>query len=100
MPGLSLLLYIVDASFLYNISFTKLDLPLPLTPVTTVRVPLGNLTFMFFKLCSLAPYISIYSPLPFLLFFGTSIFNLPLRYLPVNEFSFFITSSGVPLATT
>lgn len=46
-----------------------------------------------------APFIFIYFPLPFLLLFGTSIFNFPLKYLPVKLFSFFITSLGVPKAT-
>ena len=40
----------------------------------------------------------IFNPLPFLRFSGISIFNSPLKYLPVKLFGFFITSSGVPAA--
>ena len=39
-------------------------------------------------------------PLPFLRVLGTSILSSPLKYLPVKLFLFFITSSGVPKATT
>ena len=98
-PGLSLELYIVLASFLYNISLIKELFPEPDTPVIQTKLPSGILTLIFFKLFSLAPFISIYLPVNFLLVFGTSIFNLPVKYLPVKLFSFFITSSGVPQAT-
>ena len=85
---------------LLKTSFTKEDFPEPLTPVTTVKVPNGSFTLTFFRLFSLAPTTSSFFPFPFLLFFGTSIFNFPLKYCPVKEFGFAITSSGVPAATT
>ena len=100
MPGFSLLLYIFEESALHNISFTKEDFPDPETPVTQVKVPKGISTSIFFKLCSLAPFIFSFFPMPFLLFFGVSMHIFPLKYFPVMLFSFFITSSGVPSATT
>src|SRR3989344_4785320 len=49
------------ASFAFaKISLTKEDFPPPETPVTQINLPKGNLTSMFFKLCSLAPIISRY----------------------------------------
>ena len=39
------------SKYLNSISPTKVDLPLPLTPVTTQKVPSGNETSIFFKLC-------------------------------------------------
>ena len=63
-------------------------------------MPSGIFTLIFFKLFSLAPFISRYFLLPFLLTEGTSILSVPFRYLPVILFSLFITSSGVPAATT
>ena len=83
-----------------KISFTNVLLPDPDSPVTAVITPKGNLTFIFFKLCSLAPLISINIPLPFLRFSGNGIYFSPLRYCPVIDFSTFSTSLGVPCATT
>ena len=42
-------------ALLYKISFIKVDLPEPLTPVTTVNSPIGNFTLIFCRLFSLAP---------------------------------------------
>ena len=100
LPGFSLALYILFLSALYNTSLTSDDLPEPDTPVTQTNLPSGNLTFIFLRLFSSAPFISMYSPLPFLLFFGTGISYSPVKYLAVILFLFFITSSGVPSAIT
>ena len=43
-PGFSLTLYKLLETTLYKISFTKVDLPLPETPVTHINLPSGNLT--------------------------------------------------------
>jgi hypothetical protein len=86
-PGFSFALFNFCAIVLYKISFTNVDFPEPETPVTHVNNPNGNFTSTFFKLCSTAPFISIFLPLvAFLLFLGTSIFFLPLKYCPVTEF--------------
>ena len=85
---------------LHKISFTNVDFPLPDTPVTQINFPSGNLTLIFFKLFSLAPFTSIYSPFPLRRFDGTGILYSPERYFPVIEWGFFMTSSGVPAATT
>ena len=52
----------------------KVDLPLPETPVTQVKVPTGIFKLTFFKLFPEAPLISIY--LPFLV---TTFFFLELQ---------------------
>ena len=43
------------AKLLYKISLTSEDLPLPLTPVTTVKRPNGIATSMFFRLFAAQP---------------------------------------------
>ena len=91
-------LYTFRIKALYKISLTSVDLPLPDTPVTHTNLPSGNLTLIFFKLCSFAPLTSINNPFPFLLVLGTSTFNSPRKYFPVSEFGLFITSCGVPSA--
>ena len=100
IPGLSLDLYKLFETSLYKISLTSVLLPLPDTPVTHMNLPSGNLTLTFFKLFSLAPTISKYFLLPFLLFLGTSILSSPVKYLPVKLLGLAITSLGVPSATT
>ena len=67
-PGFSFVLYRFEATALYSISFIKLLFPDPDTPVIHVSVPNGNFTFIFFKLFSLAPFISKNFLFPFLLF--------------------------------
>ena len=49
---------------LYKVCKINVDLPLPDTPVTHVKVPIGIFKFTFFKLFPVAPLISI--NLPFL----------------------------------
>ena len=82
------------------ISLTSDDLPLPDTPVTHVNVPSGIETSRFLRLFSCAPRTVRKLPLPFRRSFGTSIFFFPLKYWPVREFGFAMTSCGVPQATT
>ena len=50
----------------YKMSFINVDFPLPDTPVTTINLLRGIDTFIFFRLCSLAPLIIILS---FIIFF-------------------------------
>ena len=60
---------------LYKVSLINDDLPLPLTPVTQVMTPNGNLTFTFLRLFSEAPTILINLPLP-----TTTTFTAPSGY--------------------
>ena len=68
------------ARALYRMSLIRVLLPLPLTPVTTVRVPRGMDTSMSFKLLARAPLMVSFFPLPFRRWAGTGIFFRPLRY--------------------
>ena len=75
---LDLLLFNIKFKALYKVCKTKVDFPLPDTPVIQVKVPKGIFKFTFFKLFPQAPVIS--KNLPFfadLLFFGTEINFLP-----------------------
>ena len=78
----------------YNVCNIKVDFPLPETPVTQVKLPVGILRLTLFKLFPLAPLIS--TNLPFfasLLIDGISIFFLLDKYCPVILFlSFFFFS--------
>ena len=67
-PGFSFEPFKSLAIVLYNISFTNVLFPEPETPVTQINCPSGNFTFIFFKLCSVAPFTSIDFPLDFLRF--------------------------------
>ena len=96
LPGFSFDPFNSLAKYLYNTSFTKVDFPDPETPVTQLNTPSGILTLIFFKLFSVAFIISIDLPFDFLLFLGTEIFFLPLRYCPVIESATSFTSSAVP----
>ena len=100
-PTLSLCLF-VRSSYnpRYNILFTSVLFPEPDTPVTHINLPNGNSTSMFLRLFSLAPIIFIDFPFPSWRVFGTGIFLVPDKYCPVNEFSLFLISSGVPCAVT
>ena len=70
-PGFSDAPFNSFAIVLYNTSFTNVLFPEPETPVTQVKTPNGNLTFMFFRLCSTPPFTSSALPFDFLLFLGT-----------------------------
>ena len=100
-PGFSDEPFSSFAIVLYNTSFTSVDFPEPETPVTHVNTPNGNFTLIFFKLFSVAFFTSIaFDFTIFLLFLGTSIFFLPLKYWPVTESFTNFTSSAVPCAIT
>ena len=60
LPGFSFEPFNSFAIFLYKTSFTNVLLPEPDTPVTQVNTPNGISTFIFFKLFSSAPCISIH----------------------------------------
>ena len=63
---------------LYKVCKTKVDLPLPDTPVTHVNVPVGIFRFAFWRLFPVAPKISKYLPFfAVLLFLGKCIYFLP-----------------------
>ena len=67
---LDLLLFKVRFKALYKVCKIRVDLPLPDTPVTQVKLPNGSLRFIFFKLFPVAPLISKNRPfLASLLFF-------------------------------
>ena len=74
-------------------------LPEPETPVTETSLASGIRTLIFFKLCSPAPFIIIYSPFPFLLFAGIGMLFSFDRYFPVIDFSHFNISLNLPLNT-
>src|SRR3954447_15672760 len=80
-------------------SFTSVDLPEPLTPVTAMKTPSGNVTSMFLRLFCVAPRItSSFSPSGRRCA-GTSIFTSPRRYFAVNDNGNVITCSSEPSAT-
>ena len=59
-------------------SFTRVDLPDPLTPVTATKFPSGNVTEIFLRLFSLASFTVIVRVLSYVLrSFGMSIFVRP-----------------------
>ena len=84
------------ASAFCRISFTRLDFPLPETPVTQVNIPAGNPTVIFFRLCSRAPFTTIILLLAARLFWGISIFSFPDKYRAVIDCFDLITFSNVP----
>ena len=90
---LDLLLFKVKLRALYKVCNTSVDLPLPDTPVTQVKLPKGIFKLTLSKLFPLAPVIS--KNLPFLakrLLAGIFILNLFERYLPVILFLFLLIS--------
>ena len=73
-----LLLFKVKFKALNKVCKIRVDLPLPDTPVTHIKVPNGILKLIFFKLLPEAPEIS--KNLPFfavLLIFGTGMLFFP-----------------------
>ena len=100
LPGWTFIRFSSTPSRLNRISFTRELLPLPDTPVTTVKVPRGNSTSMWRRLFSAAPMTFRHLPLPGRRVSGTGIFFLPERYCPVRLLGLAMTSSGVPAATT
>ena len=100
LPGRTFIRISSAPKRLNSTSFTRELLPLPDTPVTTVKVPSGNSTSMWRRLFSAAPTTFKILPLPGRRTVGTSIFFLPERYWPVRLLGLAITSAGVPAATT
>ena len=96
-PGLSLYISKCLSSAGYKIFFTKLVLPLPDTPLTTVNAFKGIFTSIFFRFCSLAPIISMWF-FDTRLFLGISIFLFPFKYSDVR-LSLFSSFFSVPCAT-
>ncbi len=79
----------------------RVDLPLPETPVTQVKVPSGISALTFFRLLAVAPTIfRLVSCAPCGVLAGHRIWRMPVRYWPVRLAGFAMTSSGVPSATT
>ena len=73
------LLYYLKLNLVHDIMFVSInvDLPLPETPVTQVKLPVGILRLTLFKLFPLAPLISTNLPfLASLLVLGISIYFL------------------------
>jgi hypothetical protein len=69
--------------------FTKVVLPLPLTPVITLKQFKGTLTSKFFKLC----WLQLVKVILLLTLRGCALINTlnsPLKYLPVKLFLFLI----------
>ena len=83
LPGFSFEPLISFAIVLYNTSLIRVLFPEPDTPVTQINKPNGNFTFMFLRLFSFAPITSIAFPFDFLLFLGTFIFFIQLKYCPL-----------------
>ena len=100
LPGRTFIRISSAPKRLNSTSFTREDLPLPDTPVTTVKVPSGNSTSMWRRLFSAAPTTFKSLPFPGRRTAGTSIFFFPDRYCPVRLSGLAITSAGVPAATT
>ena len=73
----------------------SVDLPEPLTPVTTMSLPSGNSTSTFFRLFPRAPLIHRLCPLPSRRCSGVSILSVLLRY-PAVMVSCLSISCGVP----
>src|SRR5207247_6641355 len=84
-PGSSRARWIFIASALYRISFTRVDLPEPETPVTTVISPIGKETSMCCRLCSAAPRTTIAFPLDCRRLWGIGISLRPDKYRPVTD---------------
>ena len=88
------------SSVFFTSSLTRLDLPLPDTPVTHTNMPSGMVTSMFFRLFARAPRTTSALPLPGRREAGTSMRLRPERYCPVMESGAAAICSGVPSATT
>jgi len=63
----------------YNVSFISVDFPLPETPVTQIIFPKRIVKSTFLRLLPVAPFKTIFLPLPFLLFLGMSNPLVPFR---------------------
>ena len=82
------------------VSVTRLDLPEPETPVTTVNVPNSIFAVTFLRLLARAP-VMVSAPRPGRRrSAGSSTMRAPARYLRVSESGHAMISSGVPAHTT
>src|SRR6266516_3723929 len=66
-------------------SLTRVDLPLPLTPVMATKHPSGKSTSMFLRLCSRACRTVSHASPGCRRISGTGMERSPARYLPVIE---------------
>src|SRR3989442_1187504 len=80
-------------------SFTRVDLPEPETPVITVSMPSGRGTSMFFRLFACAPRTVMGLPFGQRRFSGMGIFNSRAKYRPVSKAGVVAISLGEPMAT-
>src|SRR6266480_991637 len=87
------------ASALKTISFTRVDLPEPETPVTQMNLPTGNSTSISLRLCCAAPRTRN-EPRSSSRRSGTAIERLPARNCPVTDFATRSTFAAGPSATT
>ena len=99
-PGGTLERYTLCMRALCRISFTRVDLPDPETPVTATKQPSGNSTSMSWRLFSRAPLSSSRSPSAGRRTCGTRISFPPERYCPVRERSSARRPSRSPEWTT
>ena len=98
-PGRSGLRLSRPAIALRMISFTKVLLPDPETPVTQVSTPTGMAASMFLRLFSRAPS-TVSHPCGSRRVDGYGIARAPDRYAPVTDSGSASTSAAVPAATT
>ena len=93
LPGTILAPLSLFARTEYKMSFTSVDFPEPLTPVTATKTDSGKVTSISCKLFSLADLIvtDFFTSIG-RLFLGNSITDLPDRYAPVIESLFAIRS--------
>ena len=87
-------------AFFKSVLNTKVDLPLPETPVTQTNLPNGISTSMSFRLFPQAPINLMPVPLPGRRTLSALIDFAPLKYWPVNDCLFAAIICGVPQATT
>ena len=78
-PGTIRALFNFLASDEYKMSFTKVDFPDPLTPVTATKAASGNSTSIFFKLFSFACFTTSFRSEIALRFFGVAISLRPAK---------------------
>ncbi len=99
-PGLVLARWNFLARAFHNTSVTRLDLPDPETPDTTVNTPKGISTVIFLRLLCFTPFKVIHFPLLVLLSGGDFISHSFLKYFAVIDVLSLATISGLPETTT
>ena len=98
-PGRLRAPFMAAARVLYRISFTRVDLPEPDTPVTQIILPRGKSTVMSRRLFSRALTTRRNLPLPSRRCWGTSTYLRPDRYCPVMLRLDLQISATLPAAT-